>query len=505
MKKGNTGRCIFRSSVNKYPIAACNCCNFVLKFEVVLHLCTMPDFEYDETTSLVMRFERMLAEDRQEYFDIDELEIIIDYYYASEELKKALKVADYGAAYYPGSEVFPIRKAQIYMDLGRIDESRRVLKKAAEIDPDNPDVLYLHAEIHSKTGNHQLAIQYLKKLIYLYPEDTEALSFLASEYMAVSNYQQAIVIYRQLIEEFPEDHFVLHNLVTCYDETGNQEEAIKLLNTVIDKVPYNEVAWHNLGNMYAKTGNYEKAIWAYEYSILIDENYIAPYYDLGYTYEIVGNYQKAIEIYNAALEIDIFTAHSYLCLGRCYEALNLNKKALYCYKKALEEDESNPAVHAALIKFYTQKDYHPKAVLKHIKRLLQLEPDAESKLMAAKILFAHRFDVEAMELTLDLMAEQKYDKELMLYYTRVLLGTNRLKMAIKILRFMSKLLPEDVHIRILLSAVYLINDNIASANIHFRKVRKLTSITLDDLVIFFESFLNTDDLSEWMYEVNLGL
>lgn len=463
----------------------------------------MPDFEYDETTGLVMRFERMMAEDRQEFFDIDELEIIIDYYYASEEYKMALRVAEYGSLNYPDSEIFPIRKAQIYMDMGRIDESRRVLKKAVRIDPDNPDVLFLHAEIHSKTGNHQLAIQYLKKLTSLYPEDNEALSFLASEYMAVSNYQQAILIYNQLICDYPDDPFALHNMVTCYEETGNLEEAINILHRVIDSAPYNEVAWHNLGNMYAKSGDFEKAIWAYDYAIIIDENYIAPYYDLGYMYEITGNFEKAIEVYNAALEIDLFTSHSYLCLGRCYEAVGLNKKAHFCYSKALKEDENNAAIHAALIKFYAQKSDNPHALLRHIKKLLELEPDTDNMLLAAKILFIHRFDIQAMELANELLTHQKFDKELILYYARVLIATDQTRLAIKILKIAATLLSDDLHIRIVLASVYTLNGNFHSADQHFRKIQKISSITLENIVELFERYLETDDLSQWIFSLDV--
>lgn len=462
----------------------------------------MPDFEFDETTDLVMRFERMMAEDRQEFFDPEELEIIIDYYFASEEYRKALTVADYGIQFYPDLPDFYIRKAQVYLEQSRIDESRKMLKEAQKIAPDNPDVLYLQADIHSKTRNHHLAIQYLKKLVLLYPEDTEALSFLATELMEVRNYAPAIDILKNLLEENPDDPFLLHNLITCFEETNKTDEAIDLLLKVIDLSPYNEVAWHNLGNLYLRKGNFEKAIWAYEYAILIDENYIAPYYDLGFTYETIGNYQKAIEIYNEALDIDIFTSHSYMCLGRCYEALNQYKKALFYFEKAYEEDRHNPDVLTSLVRLYDRIGKDENQLIEYITRLLQLDTDFSGTLLAAKILFKRGYYQDGMALASELLENHQVNKELILYYIKVLITQDEVKSALKILKVAVELYQDDLHLRIILASIYMLKGNFYTATTHIRKINKIKKFDSEDLIHIFSRYMDTDDMSEWIEYVN---
>lgn len=465
----------------------------------------MPDFEFDETTDLVMRFEKMMAEDREEFFDTEELEIIIDYYFASEEFRKALAVADYGIRIYPGMPDFYIRKAQLYLDQSRIDESRKMLKEAQKIAPENPDVLYLQADIHSKTRNHHLAIQYLKKLVSLYPEDTDALSFLAAELMEIKNYYTAIEILKNLLEENPEDPFLLHNLITCFEETHKTDEAIELLTKVIDLSPYNEVAWHNLGNLYLKKGNFEKAIWAYEYAILIDENYIAPYYDLGYTYEITGNYQKAIDIYNEALGIDIFTSHSYMCLGRCYEALHQFKKALFYLEKAYEEDRTNPDILASLVRLYDLTGKDENVLIDYITRLLELDTDFSGTLLAARILFKRGYYQDGMELATDLLENHQIDKEIILYYIKVLVTQGEVKSALRILKVAVELYRDDLHLRIILASLYTLQGNFYTATTHIKKINKIRTFDSEDLIHIFSRYMETDDMSEWIEYVNYQL
>ncbi|MCD4745049.1 MAG: hypothetical protein K8R58_01995 [Bacteroidales bacterium] len=62
--------------------------------------------------SLVKRFEEMLKKNEQYFFDVDEFEIIIDYYFEKENLKRTDEAIQYAIAQYPNNTTFLLKKAQ---------------------------------------------------------------------------------------------------------------------------------------------------------------------------------------------------------------------------------------------------------------------------------------------------------------------------------------------------------------------------------------------------------
>ena len=64
----------------------------------------------------VKRFEDMIAQDAQYFFDVDEFEIIVDHYVNECNYRRALRALRFATSQHPCSSELLIRKAQILAD-----------------------------------------------------------------------------------------------------------------------------------------------------------------------------------------------------------------------------------------------------------------------------------------------------------------------------------------------------------------------------------------------------
>ena len=60
-----------------------------------------------ETDNLVKRFERMVKDGDQRYFDLEEFELIISHYLSFGEIQNAQKVLQYASSLFPESLTLP--------------------------------------------------------------------------------------------------------------------------------------------------------------------------------------------------------------------------------------------------------------------------------------------------------------------------------------------------------------------------------------------------------------
>ena len=67
--------------------------------------------------SPIDKYEQMLISGGQMYFDVEEMEEIVDFYLESEESEKALRACDFGLSQHPTAANLMIYKSEAYYDL----------------------------------------------------------------------------------------------------------------------------------------------------------------------------------------------------------------------------------------------------------------------------------------------------------------------------------------------------------------------------------------------------
>lgn len=130
-----------------------------------------------------------------------------------------------------------------------------ILGESLEIDPKNPDALFLRAKIHHALSADDVSLTpgiaaTLDQVIELNPDHIEALWMRANIYYNASNYDEAQNLYRHILTLHPDLVGVLINLANTLKMSDNGVEAESLLLRAKALDPQNALACFALGTLY---------------------------------------------------------------------------------------------------------------------------------------------------------------------------------------------------------------------------------------------------------------
>ena len=124
-----------------------------------------------ETDNLVKRFERMIEENDQKYFDLEEFETIIGHYLSKGLVEKAKKVLQYASSLFPENLMLQLREAQIIASMGKHIQAIPRLKTLLAFEPHNEEIHLSLASIYSQIKEHRFAIKHFKKALQCADQD----------------------------------------------------------------------------------------------------------------------------------------------------------------------------------------------------------------------------------------------------------------------------------------------------------------------------------------------
>ena len=294
---------------------------------------------YDsEVRDLVLEFEKMCQNQTQQFFDVEELEIIIDYYLENEDISNMKKAVDFALSLYPHSNEINLRQAQLLSVDGHYDSALSILKELEAIEPDNTDIKYTLGAVYSSLSQPREAIRYLQEASADGFELNIIYSNMAEEYTKLEDFDSAKRYYKKALDIEPSDSQVINNLYITYDRLEQYDEAITYFDEFVTRHPYSEWGWNSLGLAYSSLGLYEKAIDAFEYVLVINPDNLPAYHNLSSCYLNLGNPSKAVSYLREGLEYDPNPALSLFFIGQIYQDNHNFQSAVIYYKKALNSD-----------------------------------------------------------------------------------------------------------------------------------------------------------------------
>jgi tetratricopeptide (TPR) repeat protein len=296
-------------------------------------------FDEDEEVTLhLKRFEQMINNNENYFFDVEVFESIIDNYLYQNDIKKALKAITVAVSQHPDAVPILLRKAEIHASSGKLNKALEILMRIEHLDPGNEDGYILKAGIYSQQRNYKEAIRALKKAIHIAGEEEadDLYVDLAFEYENLKEWNKAIECLHKALQINRENEAALYELAYCYEMSNSQESGIKFFSEFIDNNPYSFTAWYNLGNMFVRKSLYEKAIQAYDYCIAINEYFSSAYFNKANALVHIEQYQQAIECYLQTFNYEEPQAITYCYMGECYEKMNYPSEAYKHFLKATD-------------------------------------------------------------------------------------------------------------------------------------------------------------------------
>ncbi|MDP9958829.1 tetratricopeptide repeat protein [Chryseobacterium lathyri] len=287
---------------------------------------------------LVKKFEEMMENNDEFYFDTEELEDIIVYYLELGDFNYADNAVNYGLKLHPNSLDIKIKRLEILLEWEDYNTAKELIDELKGSSMENTDFMVCYAKYYSNLGNPRKAIDICKKALELQEEENFLHNFIADEYVNLGDPFNALKHYRKALKEDPTDEYSLENCMICFSDLNKSEEAIAFLNEYLDEFAYSETAWFEYGQFYFNRKNYEEAIKGYDYLLAINSSSVGVYANKAACYEALGQYQKAVEVYEEMLELEYTKAFTFYKIGLCYKAQKQSIMALNAFQKSLRED-----------------------------------------------------------------------------------------------------------------------------------------------------------------------
>ena len=323
---------------------------------------------------LISRYENMLNNNTQSFFDSHEFEDIADHYIEKGLLGEAMGSMEMAFKQYPFSANFLIKKAQILTILERLPEAETALDIAETLEPSNPDLHIAKGSILSKKRKHQEALKHFHEAQNLSENPIDVYPFIAFEYQCLGRFQDAIKYLDVFLNNEPEDDIAIFNIAYCFERLDAYNDAIEFFKNLIEKSPYCEITWYQLGLFYNKIKDFKQAIIALDYAILIDECFTAGYHEKARSLTQLGKTKEAINTYLLTFAFENATGYTYLKIGLCYKELSSYKQAIRYFTKACHEDPQLSEAWMEIGLCYEATGSIEEA-LHNIKKAVNLSPD----------------------------------------------------------------------------------------------------------------------------------
>lgn len=129
----------------------------------------MLDPEYNEDrediASTLLRFEKMINQEEDSFFDIETLEKIADHYFTFAQYEQALKACDLGLNHFPYTLELIILKSQILGELQKPEEGIELIENSILLFPSNIELLLVKGALLTQLNEFETAVQLLLSCI----------------------------------------------------------------------------------------------------------------------------------------------------------------------------------------------------------------------------------------------------------------------------------------------------------------------------------------------------
>ena len=287
--------------------------------------------KFDKT---VKRYEQFLEGKESGYFDVEELEEIVDYYLYKGKPRESKKALDFGLRLHPENTSLRTKRAKIYLATGHIKKAYNVLESLGQMNDDEGELLKIETLV--RLDRHHEAIAKAEKLI---SEESDFLDDICYEISIIFFYQldfKTALHFLLIGDKFNDKNIdLLFELAFCYEQSDMTDKAIETYNRIIDIDSYIAEAWFNLGQIYFAHQDFNKAIDAYDFTIAIHENDKLAYLQKAHALFHINHFDEALAIYADYENNSLKKWQSMLFMAECYEKMEKYDVAIEYYKKSL--------------------------------------------------------------------------------------------------------------------------------------------------------------------------
>lgn len=388
-------------------------------------------FEDQDTYTLVVQFEQALSEGRQPYYDVEDLELILEYYLemgSYRQMRNALALAQ---DIHPLAFVFKVKEVQLDIATKEYTKAQAKLNHLEGLNMRSVELLIARATILLHQGQSDAGLKILDKAFKDAEDPVDVLQLIIDAHLSQGDYPRAIEALLKWCEmdDEPLEESALYQLAMCLDFTNEYDRALELFHSFTTREPYNPLLWYQIGSFHLRKNQEKKALQAFEWATLADENYHPAYFEQ----------------------------------GRIHERNERLYDALTAYRQSISEEVPSGYIHFRIGLLELELDA-PKEALRQFNTAIELEDDIDDiYLERAGVLMELELYTEALVDFQRVWLEEAYGEEDVLDYVECLIELDDLDEAIRILYDGIAKFPGALQLRLVLSGYLIAIDELAAA------------------------------------------
>ena len=393
--------------------------------------------EDDGIRALVRRYEQQRSKGLSQYFDVDEFDLIADYYLDRGRTNKLSEVVSSALRIHPNSTVIHLKRAILYVETGEPKKALQLLDRL----PEQEETDFVRAAAYFKLKRKTEGLSLLKDMVAKEQYDKDLACLDAVNVLSAENlYKEALDFVRQGLEHNPDNTDLMSEGAFCSEQLNDIQASEQYYRMLLEVDVYSYENWFNLGQVLFGQERYEEACKAYDFSLVSNPRFMpavlqmghacfqmehyedaAKYYldyllaaieeslpsaegntldDLmvfvGEAFEKAEQYESAMEWYEHALITNPENLQAHTGMGICYLELKDFEQSLRYLEKAVKMDDKQSEIWIYLAEVLVNMDKDEQAIVAYL-RALSLDPSQAEVLFALGNLY---YDQQKYELAL---------------------------------------------------------------------------------------------------------
>jgi tetratricopeptide (TPR) repeat protein len=332
------------------------------------------DYSNAELKELIGKFEQMISSGSFVFFDANDYEEIIEYYFQSYDPETLLIALTKAISQYPNNASFKISNAQLLAAQEKTSEALKILNDLELSDATDEQLYMTRGYIYSQMGLSEQAIENYKTALKYTTEPHEVYLSLGMEFMNKKEVDNSLFYLKKALSLDPKNDVIVSEIALCYEMSDKKDEAADFFSKYVDEHPYSEFGWFNLGVSFSRILMYEKAIDAYDFVLTINPKFSSAYFNKANSLAQLGKYYEAIDVYKETFTHESPDPAAMYYIGECYENLEDLPNALVYYNRCVKHE---PTFADAWISIGIVLELQNRLTeaLHYVKKALEIQPE----------------------------------------------------------------------------------------------------------------------------------
>lgn len=314
------------------------------------------------SSKVIQRYEQMLATRKILYFDVSDIEIIINQYLDDGDPHSAMAALKLGLEQHPNNQSLLCLKTDILVDQNKLHQAEALLQQLLVMAPHDEDILFQLASVYSLLDNSTKCIEILNEIIYTSKDNTQYKYHLAVEYFKIEEFKKARLLFHEFLLYQPDDAKSLDLLVDCHLELDTIKVAISDVASILEENEEFEEGWEKLGLLFYMNDQIELAFAPIDRLIKLNPNNPDPYLFKAKLFKKQSLYIEAIQCYTSALKLKENADAIYRKIGNCYDAIGQKWLAYKFLSLPIRSGSQNSKCWIALLSFLVREKLFDKAL-----------------------------------------------------------------------------------------------------------------------------------------------